>query len=279
MKDFIQIFVFTVVVSLIYTAVAQVLPQKDAHPAPTVELGSKIGPEELAVAGEVNFKNKCVSCHKLGESGRAPDLGNVGGMAKARAAKRAQQTGKPYTEIDYLVESLCKPGDYLVEGFGNIMTPQQNEGLDGGAILSVVAYLQNLGGDATVKGTDVDPIVRFGCATAGGGGAAPAAAGPAEPVGTPEQVYTKFGCGTCHSIDSDERKIGPPLFGIGKRSNKGEIYESMLAPDAKIAKGDPPYGGGVMQKTLDSNGFYKKMTPGDYQKLVDWLAANKGEGE
>jgi len=31
-----------------------------------------------------------------------------------------------------------------------------------------------------------------------------------------------------------------------------------------------------MKQTLDGNGFYKKMTPADYQALVDWLAANKG---
>ena len=278
MKDFIQIFLFTVVVSLIYTAVAQVLPQMSAEPPADVKLGSKIGPEELAAKGAPMFQTVCTQCHKMGESGRAPDLGAVGALAADRAAERAQKTGKPFTSADYLIEALCKPGDYLVEGYGNIMPPQQKT-LSGGQILAVVAYLQSLGGEPTVKGTDVGPIERFGCATAAGGGAPAADEGPAEPVGTPEQVYTKYGCATCHAIDSDERKIGPPLFGIGKRATKGELYEALLAPDAKIAAGDPPYAGGVMQKTLDGNGFYKQMTPADFQKLVDWLAANKGGGE
>jgi hypothetical protein len=32
-----------------------------------------------------------------------------------------------------------------------------------------------------------------------------------------------------------------------------------------------------MKQTLDGNGFYKAMTPADYQALVDWLAGLKGE--
>ncbi|MFT7624191.1 MAG: cytochrome c2 [Myxococcota bacterium] len=275
MKDTIQIALFTVVVSLMYTAIAQVLPQLDAQPPAEVALGSNIGPEELAPIGAEAFKGPCTACHKIGESGRAPDLGNIGAIAADRAAERAAKTGKPFTDVDYLLEALCKPGDYLVEGYGNIMPPQQ-KALSGGQILAIVAYLQSMGGEASVRGTDVEAVLRFGCATSGG--AAPAEAeSSAEALGTPEQIYTTFGCSGCHSIDSDERKIGPSLFGIGKRMNKGEIYEGILAPDAVIAKGDPPFAGGTMKTTLDGNGFYQKMTPGDYQALVDWLAANKGE--
>ncbi len=277
MKDTIQIALFTVIVSVIYTAVAQVLPQLDAQPPAEVALGSKIGPEELAPIGQEAYNVVCTQCHKAGESTRAPDLGNIGARAADRAAERAAKTGKPYTDVDYLLEALCKPGDYLVEGYGNIMPPQQKS-LSGGQLLAVVAYLQSMGGDPTVKGTDVDPVKRFGCATGAGpaGGDGGEAAAAAEPVGTPEQVYTKYGCATCHALDSDERKIGPPMLGIGAKLTKGQLYESILKPSATIAAGDPPYADGVMKQTLDSNGFYADMTPGDYQALVDWLAANKG---
>lgn len=95
-------------------------------------------------------------------------------------------------------------------------------------------------------------------------------------VGTPDKAYEKFGCSGCHSIEGDERKIGPSLYDVGKRLTKGQIYESILAPDAEISAGDPPYAGGVMKSTLDGNGFYTSMTPADYQALVDWLAAKKG---
>jgi cytochrome c2 len=275
MKDAIIIGVFTVSVSLLYTAIAQVLPQLENHPPANVELGSNIGPEELAAAGADSFVANCTSCHKAGENGRAPDISNIGSRAEERAALRAAETGEPYTGVDYLVEALCAPGDYLVEGFGNIMPPQ-GRALTGGQILAMVAYLQTLGSDATVRGTDVDPIKRFGCvsgdASAGG---APMAAAPVS-VGTPDKAYEKFGCSGCHSIEGDERKIGPSLYDVGKRLTKGQIYESILAPDAEISAGDPPYAGGVMKSTLDGNGFYTSMTPADYQALVDWLAAKKG---
>ena len=55
-----------------------------------------------------------------------------------------------------------------------------------------------------------------------------------------------------------------------------QLYESLLDPDGTMAAGDPPYDKGVMKSTLDGNGFYTDMTPGDYQALVDWLAGKKG---
>jgi cytochrome c2 len=277
MKDALTIAAFTCIVSLLYTAVAQVLPQLENHPPANVELGSNIGPEELAAAGADAFATNCTQCHKAGESSRAPDISSIGKRAESRAAMRAADTGEAYTGLDYLVESLCAPGDFLVEGFGNIMPPQ-GRALTGGQILAVVAYLQTLGGDATARGTDVDPINRFGCVSGGAAvaGAATAEAKPAATVGSPEKAYEKFGCSGCHAIEDGERKIGPSLFDVGKRLSKGDLYESILAPDVAIAAGDPPFAGGVMKSTLDGNGFYTSMTPADYQALVDWLAAKKG---
>lgn len=276
MKDLVNIAVFTALVSLLYTAVAQVLPQLENHPPPVVELGSNIGPDELSAAGVGAFESNCKQCHKTGDPSRAPDISDMGKRARSRAAERAAATGEAFTDVDYLLESLCQPGEYLVEGYGNIMPPQ-GKVLSGGQLLAVVAYLQNLGGEATVKGTDVDPVMRFKCSS-GAGPVAKADEGEAkaESVGPPEKAYEKFGCSGCHSIDSDERKIGPPLFDAGKRLTKGQLYESILAPDATMAAGDPPYSPGVMKQTLDGNGFYKSMTPADYQALVDWLAGKKG---
>ncbi len=279
MKNFLLIGLFTVAVSLFYTGVAQFLPQLENRPPAEVALGSKIGPEELSAIGAGVFDANCSQCHKLGEGGRAPDLNGMGPRAADRAAERSAESGQTFTDIDYLVEALCKPGDYLVEGFGNIMPPQ-GKALSGGQLLAVVAYLQNLGGDATVRGTDVDPIKRFGClsgggsAMAGGGGEAEPAA--KDPVGPPEKVFDAFGCSGCHATEDEERKIGPSLWGVGKRLTKGELYDSILAPDAQLTPADPPYALGVMKETLNGNGFYERMTPADIQALVTWLAANKG---
>ena len=277
MKNFLLIALFTTVTSLLYTAVGYMLPQLESHPPPVVALGEDIGPEDLAPIGAGVFEANCVQCHKMGESARAPDLANAGGVAIDRAKQRARETGERFTDADYLLESLCRPGDYLVEGYGNIM-PAQQRSLSGGQILAVVAFLQNQGADATVRGTDVEAVARFGCGAGGAGGEANgvAAGGPKEPVGSPEKAWAKFGCESCHAIEDNERKLGPSLVDVGARLTKGEIYESLLVPDAQIAPGDPPYSEGLMKQTLDMNGFYEQMTPIDYQQMVDWLAERKG---
>ena len=267
MKNFIGIFALTLIVSLLYTSVGQMLPQLENRPPPEIAAGSAIGAEALAEAGAGVFAANCAQCHKLGQSARGPDLAAVGARASNRAAERSAQTGKPYTDVDYLIESLCKPGDYLVAGFGNIMPPQ-NKAISPGQILAVAAFLQNLGGEATVTGQTTKPLARFGCTAA----ATAAAATEDKQVGPPEKVFEKFGCSSCHALQTPERRQGPSLKGVGKRLNKGDIYEAILAPNATIAKGDPPFEANMMSKTLEGNGFYEQMSPGDYQALVDWLA-------
>jgi len=274
MKNFIFTAFLTVVVSVTYTGIAFLLPQQPEYPAPEVELGSNIGPEKLAEAGAQVFE-KCSQCHKLGENSRAPDLSGMG----MRAMGRAEERGPDFTDVDYLIESICDPNAYIVEPFGRGgMTAMQSQ-LSGGQILAVTAYLQTLGGEPTVKGTDIKPLERFGCLTGGSAAAAGGAAKKAAaPVGAPADIFNNFGCSSCHSIADDSKKSGPTLYDVGKRLSKGEIYESILSPDKVIAKG---FSGGLMKKSLadPSNGFYDQMTPADYQALVDWLASHRGEEE
>jgi cytochrome c2 len=272
MKHFLLILTFTVVVSGFYTAISQLLPQLPNHPPTKVELGSNIGPEDLAAAGAGVFEASCAQCHLIGGVSRGPDLADIGRRAHERAKERSAATGKGYTDADYLVEALCKPGDYLADGFGNIMPPQ-GRSLSGGQVLATVAFLQSIGGNPTVKGTDVDTVERFGCVAPGGGGAAAAAAAEPEPVGSPEEVLATFGCSGCHSMDSDVVLVGPALHNAGSRMKAGELYEALLAPDATVNAPFPP---GVMKATLDSNGFYERMTPSDYQALVQYLANKRG---
>ena len=85
-------------------------------------------------------------------------------------------------------------------------------------------------------------------------------------------VNKGVGCTTCHATEDDSRKLGPTLKGAGKRLGKGGLYEAILVPDATITAGTPPYPGGLMTQTLNGNGFYQRMTPKDYQALVDYLA-------
>ena len=272
MKRYLGILLLTLLVSLLYTGVAQLLPQLESHPPARLDrLPSDVSPETLAEMGRSVFDSVCAACHRIGQpGGRGPDLAGVGARARDRARERASATGQPYADSDYLLEALCKPGDYVVATFPNIM-PAQGRQLDGGQILAVAAFLQNLGGEATLSGNDVEPLRRFGCpTTVGSDGASAAPAGP--PFGPPAQLFTEV-CVACHAIDDPSRRVGPSLFDIGARRSKGEIYESILAPDAVTAEGFPA---SVMRATLDGNGFYGRMTPADYRGLVDWLAEHRG---
>jgi len=102
-------------------------------------------------------RGRCSTCHRVGELGsnpRGPDLGEgeqgpaIGARAEARARERSQQSGRPCSATDYLVESLLEPGAYLVSGYKNEMPPAHQPPVDLGPdeIRALVAYLQSLGG-------------------------------------------------------------------------------------------------------------------------------------
>ena len=278
MKNFLSIAVFTVVLCLFYTGVGVILPNKPIEAPPDLKLGSNMPPQDLIDAAASVFEANCQQCHKIGRVERCPDLAGIGARATERASARAAATGQPYDDVDYFLESLCAPGDYLVEGFGNIMPPQ-SKALDPAAMIAMVAYMQDQGGTVTVSLADrdgmLDRLARFGCGSGDGGGALVAAA---KPVGTPAETFQAFGCSGCHAIDRDRQPtdIGPSLQGAGSRMSKAYLYEALLEPDATLPEGDTPYPPGLMKATLDANGFYDRMTPGDYKALVEWLAHPEG---
>jgi mono/diheme cytochrome c family protein len=274
MKNYLQVALFALAVSLFYTAVGQRFPQIENHPPKEVKLGVELSPDELVEAGAGVFDATCVQCHRFGRVERCPDLGGIGARAAERAKERAAKMGKDYSDSDYIFESLCDPGAYVVEPFGNIM-PAQGKQLTPGQLVAVAAFLQDHGGSVSVGTADAKKaeaqLGRFKCMTGGGGGAAVVAA--AEPVGPPEQIFTTFGCNGCHSITAPTKIVGPSLMDVGKRLDDGKLYESILDPDKSVAEGFPK---GLMKPTLESNGFYERMTPADYRALVDWLSKQKG---
>jgi cytochrome c2 len=268
MKNILNIALFTLLVSVAYTGIAQILPQLEGKAPPKVAFGANTSAEDLAVAGGEIFATNCTQCHSMSAEGRCPPLGNIGALAHDRARER----GNNFTDADYLVEALCKPSDYLVEGYGNIM-PAQQRSMKPGQLQALVAYLQSLGGEATLAGTDTEAFERFDCGAASGGdagGAGAAAVAEAKPVGSPEEVWTEFGCNGCHALDSDEAGIGPSLKGIGSRMEKWEILDAVLSPDATLADG---YDGGVMEGAIAARDFYSRMSGKDYKAFVEWLSA------
>jgi cytochrome c2 len=271
MRNLLSIALFTILVSVLYTGIAQFLPQLENRPPAKVEFGNaNITAEDLSAAGSEVFESVCMQCHDLSKPGRGPALGMIGGAAASRAAER----GSDYSSVDYLVESLCKPGAYVTEGYGNIMPPQDNA-LSGGQMQAVVAFLQDQGGVATLVGTDTESFERFGCVSGGGSGGGEAVAAGPEPVGEPDEVFSEFGCAGCHPVVGTTPGVGPSLAGLAGRMSEAEIYQAVLDPDIELADGFST-AEGLMGGTLSGNGFYDRMKASDYRKFVAWLVETTG---
>jgi len=235
------------------------VPQLTGLPPVRVELGAALPTEDLVEAGAAVYEAECTQCHLVGMTGRGPDLASVGSLAEQRAEERGTEGGA----ASYLVEAMCRPGDHLVPGFANIMPPQQRR-LEGGQILATVAFLQSLGAEPTVDGSE-EELIEAWCAGDDDDSALP-------PVGTPEEVIVAFGCLACHDMNSETRGLGPGLGGVGDRMTRERLRESLLDPDATVTTVEPPWVPGLMRATLEGNGFYARMGEEDVEALVDHLA-------
>ena len=109
MKDFLNIALFTLVVSLVYTGIAQILPQLEGKAPPRIEFGSDTSPEDLASLGAEVFNANCTQCHKMAEAGRCPPLGNIGSEQRVKygvVGDTVNMTGR--------IESLTVGGQALL---------------------------------------------------------------------------------------------------------------------------------------------------------------------
>jgi cytochrome c2 len=274
MKNVLFIFIFTIAVTLFYWYVGQLVPQKETYPPKTLEIRSNLTTEEMVEIGEeiAVGKGTCLSCHTIGsdQAGRFPDLANIGAVAATRKAG--------LSDIQYLAESIYEPDSYVVEGFNSGM-PKINKppiNLNDREILTVIAFLQALGGKPTVT---MQTKLKWQVS---------APASPDTPVSSQQSLATtsvksetidgkglfnRYACITCHSIDDPTKLVGPSLYDVGSRLNKASLYEAILEPDASIAQG---YTAGIMPATLEAIGFYDKVTMKEIKVLVDYLATQKG---
>ena len=164
-----------------YTYVGQLVPQKEVLPPQETILRSDLTTADMVVVGRQIMEGKglCTTCHTIGRSGalRFPDLDGVA----ARAATRVPGL----SDVEYFAQSLYAPDTFIVAGFNPGM-PVINKppiGLTDQEILTVIAYLQSLGGTPSV--TLQTRHRYFGGAPAPDG--APAPAPDAEP-GKPQQL-------------------------------------------------------------------------------------------
>lgn len=269
MINFLKVAVFTLLMVCAFWAFANFgIPQIKPAPPPVEEkldLGAMTMDQFIALGGKIfNGKGTCTLCHN--KMGRAPMLSDIGKNAPERL-KDPRYKGTAKTIEEYIYESMTKPSAYVVAGFGKSGTNDTESpmpvvtggsiGLSETEVKAVIAYLQDAGGaEVTVEIPKMAPPPAEGAAKA-----------EEAPLKTPEEVIAKFGCGACHKIAGQTGEIGPNLTKIGATKNKDYIRQSILDPDAVIAKGYPA---GMMPKT-----FGEQMKAKEFEMLVNYLAGSK----
>ncbi|MGA9533338.1 MAG: cytochrome c [Anaerolineales bacterium] len=125
------------------------------EPTPAVPAGEGVGsditvslpegdPEQGQALAEGGLG--CVGCHILSSTGPAWEGGNGVDGVGVRAETRFQQdnyTGAAESAQQYLVESIVRPGAFVVEGFANGLMPQNyGDRLTAQDLADLVAYLE-----------------------------------------------------------------------------------------------------------------------------------------
>jgi mono/diheme cytochrome c family protein len=191
--------------------------------------------------GRVLFKQKCGVCHTLAQAGTTAQVGpNLDdAFASAREAGEEGET----------IEGVVK---------AQVEYPRPS---NGNSAVSMPADV--------VTGQDLDDVAAYVGEWAGVPGAAP----PQVPGGPGAQVFANNGCGTCHTLAAagSGGVTGPNLDEVLPGQTEAMIEESVLNPNAKIAKGYPP---GVMPQN-----FEQLLTPKEVEDLVKYLSESTGGGK
>jgi hypothetical protein len=155
-----------------YGYVGQMVPQKEVQPPQEILIRTDLTTADMVPIGRqiMDSKGLCFTCHTIGQTTgpfRFPDLAGVGDRAKNRVPG--------LSDIEYFAQAMYEPNAFIVPGFNPGM-PTINQppiGLTDQEILTVIAYLQSLGGTPTVT---LQTTHRYSAAAAPGGAPAPAAA-------------------------------------------------------------------------------------------------------
>ena len=154
-----------------YGYVGQMVPQNEVRPPAEILIRADLTTADMVTIGRqvMDSKGLCFTCHTIGKTGalRFPDLEGVD--------VRAQSRVPGLSDVEYFALSMYEPDAYIVQGFNPGM-PVINKapiGLTDQEILTVIAYLQSLGGTPSVT---LQTTHRYRAAP---GGAPTAAAAPA----------------------------------------------------------------------------------------------------
>ena len=196
------------------------IPQTTWEPPKKLQLSSDLAPSDLARFGErIVIERGCLICHTIEEGvgekgrGRGPNLAGIG--------------ARPRSTPKYLAEALYNPGDFVVEGYVNIMpsavVPPAK--LTYEEITAVVNYMLSLGGRANVRVGDLPRPPQQASVPAPAAPVpqptaplpqptTPTSTAPVVPS-TPQSVspeeakaaLNKYACLACHSLGGEGGKI------------------------------------------------------------------------
>ena len=236
-----KLLTFSLAVIWFYAFVASLVPESST----AVDLTSLdwSDPDAVAEQGALVFngKGQCSACHTVDTSapkGRCPDLTDIGVNAASRVPGMDAKT--------YIIESLYKPANYLVTGYGKIMPEiwKAPIALSKLEIEAVIAYLQSQGGEIDPTPFE-EPIDRKDPAVA-------AEVLPPLLTGDPElgkKVFVSTACISCHVVQGIESPAAgetetdfevvtaPDLSEIAAFNDMRYLEESVLLPSAQIVSG------------------------------------------
>ena len=269
MSTLLKVLGFTLALVLLFTLVANLLPQVEGE-APAQEKVdlSSMSVSDFVALGESIFKGKgtCTLCHN--DLGRAPNL--LAEDVVDTAAKRLADPryhGQAGDAESYIRESMLHPGAFVVKGFGKKGSndsespmPEVDKPpiqLSSDEINAVIAYLQDKDGNpVTVALPSAETASK----------PAPAPAKPAAAPLTAQQLLTQHSCVACHAILDSTATIGPSLQHVGTRLTAEQIRSSIVDPAAVVAKGYPP----IMPPNVADSMSVKEL-----KTLVAFLAKQK----
>jgi mono/diheme cytochrome c family protein len=190
--------------------------------------------------GRVLFTKNCGTCHVMAQAGTSGVTGP--NLDDAFAAAR-EAGGFDDATVEGIVEA-------------QIENPRPS---NGNPMASMPAHI--------VEGTDLDDVVAYVGKYAGVPGAAP----PEVEGGPGAQVFANNGCGGCHTLAAANSggTTGPDLDEVLPGQSEAEIEESIVDPNAKIAKGYPP---NVMPEN-----FKQTIQPEEIKELVEYLSESAGK--
>lgn len=191
--------------------------------------------------GRVLFIQKCGVCHTLAQAGTTAQIGP--NLDDAFAAARAAGEG----------------GD-TVEGVVKAQVEYPRPSNDDPAV-SMPADV--------VTGQDLDDVAAYVGLYAGVPGAAP----PKVPGGPGAQVFANNGCGGCHTLAAAKSGgvTGPNLDEVLPGQSSAMVHESIVDPNANIAKGYPP-------NVMPAN-FEQTLSSKELEDLVEYLIESTSGGK